>query len=82
MLSSITIHGDGIDQGSPSSCLCGLEPQIQLTPGNSSSAHVDAFILEQQVKVGEAREKADKEQAPTRAGVICVNLREELKEGD
>lgn len=48
---------------------------------NCSSAHVDAFKLGQQVEVGEA-EKRQIEWAPTGAGVICVDLREELKEGD
>lgn len=34
------------------------------------------------MEVGGAAEKADKERAPTRAAVICVDLREELKEAD
>lgn len=82
MLSSNTIRGDRRDQGYPFLCSCGLEPQIQLTSGNSSSAHVDAFKLGQQMEMGEAREKPDKKQAPTRVGVVCVDLREQLKQGD
>lgn len=71
--SSNTSHGDEIDLHSSFS-LHERSPISRLTSGNSSSACVNTFKLGQQVEVGGAREKVNKERAPTRAGVICCGF--------